>query len=186
MDNQPSKTSLYAALLCVMTLILVIVFAIGQYSASKAPVAGNGGFALGECNFDGTTGPGPTTTPKFLQTTDTASTTITCYIANSESVDLNLMYNASSSSSQLDWQCAFSPNAIDWYFETGSNVSSNILDTHGPTPLLHVWIPGSSGTFLKNVGLSPTAEKYVQCGFKTIGANGSLTGAIITKNIIAN
>lgn len=147
-----------------------------------------GGFV--EQAYDNNNDSGSTTTPQFMQTGQ-ASTTMIRYVALAEQMDLNLYYVASSSSSCLQWEEAFSnnyntTNGGDWYYENATNLSSNVLSQEGASPLLHTWCPGVSATSTKNFTVKPLASKYIQFIFKTTGANASLYAQLVLKNIIQN
>jgi hypothetical protein len=158
--------------------------------ASAAPASG-GGFTESRCNIDGTTGfEASTTAPVPMLTAASASSTMTCYTAQAEQIDLNIFLTASSSSSCLQWEYSFSDGNTattsladwDWYYEDGTNLSSNVLAQEGASPLLHTWC----GSGLKNITIKPTAEKYTKVEFKATGANSMVFSDFILKNILQN
>lgn len=170
----------------ILVAVVLIVCTLGYFhlkgSAVSTPKVG-GGFVTALCDTNGNSG--STTTPTYI-TTATASTTLTCYTASAASIDMNLYVIASSSSSGIQWEYAFSDNNKDWYYENGVNMPTNILAQNGATPLLHTWVPGIAGTSTRNITITPTASKYVRVEIDATGASSSVYTQFILKNIITN
>ena len=167
--------------LAVVVILAAIVFA-GSHptmssQTSTAPKAG--GFVTSLCDTNNNSG---ATTTLVWQPTASASSTLACFSGQAESIDLNLYFVASSSSSALQFQVAFSNNNVDWYYDNGTNVSSNVLAQLGATPLMRTWTPGITGTSTKNITITPTASKYIRVEFKTTGANAAYYAQMILKN----
>lgn len=172
--------------LCVLAglavIILILYGSIAQnFSQNAAPAAGSG-FTLSVHDNNGDTG--ATTTPQFLATG--ATTTITEYTALADMVSQNLYLNASSSSSCLQWYNQFSNNDVDWYYQDGNTVTSNVLVTHGPQPSLNVWCPAAAGASLRDVSVLSTGSKYMRTIYAVTGAAGSLYVQYVLKNEIQN
>ncbi len=169
----------------IAVLSLSVTYFLSGSKPSSAPRAG-GGFVTALC--DSNNNSGATTTLQILNSTaSVASTTIACFTSMAEQIDLNMfLVSTSSTSASLQWQVAFSNNNSDWYYEDGTNVSSNVLAQEGATPLLHTWTPGIIGTSTKNVTIKPVASRYTRIEFHSTGATVSLYEQLILKNIIQN
>lgn len=74
-------------------------------------------------------------------------------MAQIDSADVYILFNASTSGSILTWQYQFSNNNVDWYAE-GQNIANPITGTASTTngfvvqnasSTIHMWSPGVSG-----------------------------------------
>jgi len=177
------------AYLKVISGILGVLAILIGYSAFKGQgLVGSGGYITdgggSEANFSVSTA---STSPVFLSSIGTAGATATSTsiinVDGIESVDLNLQYVASSTTSQLVWILEFSNNGIDWYNEdvasvAGSIVTHNATATSTPALTMHSWTPGAIGNpqvpFMKNTTITPISTKYMRVSFSSWIANGSL------------
>lgn len=182
MPNENTKIPLIISLIIAAIAVMGFILYAGTHTQSTTKVGG--GFVVSA--FDSNQDSGATTTVQYLQSNQAASTTISRYTAMAESIDLNMQYTASTTSGCLQWQYAFSNNALDWYYENGRSIVSNTAETDGATPLLHTWCPVSNATVRKNISISPTASKYLRVEFMPTVANGSLYEQLVLKNIIQN
>ena len=134
------------------------------------------GIDLDEYFISGSTA---STSPIYMTTSQTASTTIIMSVKNAKHIDLNLYLNASTTASNLLWTYWFSSDDglnKNWYPEDAYTATSNVLITHGASPLVHSWTPADSSatSTVKNIGITPVASKYMKIEFGLAGANGSL------------
>lgn len=126
-----------------------------------------------------------TTSPVFLRTTDTATSSITAFVGDSGSVHVFLQFNASSSVSVLNELRYFSDNGIDWYGENLETVTTNILVANSSTTPTRTWQPSLAGTSRKTEVIN-TNSKYVKIDYSVTGANGSLWAVAVPKQETPN
>lgn len=133
-----------------------------------------------------------TTTPVYMQTTATASSTVIGYTSRATALDLNIGIIASSSSSRLAWTLEFSTNYNratgngDWYFEDGSNVDSTISVTHGASPLINQWTPGTTVWQGKNITVQTLQSRWFRLRATVTGANAAVTIQAIPREEVPN
>jgi hypothetical protein len=134
-----------------------------------------------------------TTTPIGLSTTSASSTAeLIMSVSNAKHIDLNIMYKASTTAAILNWTNYFSNDDgsnKNWFPETGYTATSNVLETEGPTELVHSWLPGATTTTAwvwKNIGVDPVASKYMKTRFWTTIANGDLYVEGISQSDVNN
>ena len=121
-----------------------------------------------------------TTTKVYLETGG-ASSTLNFNCDETESIDMNLMFVASSTASKLQWTYEFSFDNVDWFFEDGKTVNSDVQTTHGAGGMVHFWTPGTTSRSQKNVTITPVASQYCRVVYGVTGGNGSLWSAMILK-----
>lgn len=114
-----------------------------------------------------------TTTPTYL-TNGTGTTTCSVYIENSETVSLNFLLNASSTSSVLETQ-----NFIS--FDDGSNRNWFLLankttstDTNTYYEATNQYTAVAAGDNEINITLTDLNAKWLKIQYGVIGANGSV------------
>jgi len=171
---------------------IAIVVGLGYYYKTNQPAFFGGVFQTDAPIY--LTGNSATTTKIYLSSIGTAGATATSTVTINtygvESVDMNLQYVASTTSSNLVWILEFSDNNIDWYNEdvasvAGSVVTHNATATSTPALTMHSWTPGAIGNpqapFMKNTTITPIASRYMRVSFSSWAANGSLWGEVILK-----
>lgn len=169
---------------------LILTILIGP-QAQKLEQNIGGGFAIDQAYYL-TAGTGvvmrdgaseATTTPAYLTTTDTATSTIKGFAGRATNIDLYLGATASTSAtSKLQYFVSFSPNNVDWYKEDCSSIDSTVLVTHGATSCVHQWTITGTGYQTKNITIGATQAKYFKIDFGVTGANASLWASAIPRD----
>lgn len=130
-------------------------------------------------------GSSATTSPTYL-TAGSATTSLAFASNDAESIDLNLIATASSSSATLQYTIEFSNSVncpdgnADWFPEDGYTNTSNTLVTHGNGARLHSWNLATSTNAVasnftrKNLSITPVASACTRINFSLSGANSSL------------
>lgn len=129
-----------------------------------------------------------TTTVTFLQTSSTATSSITNLVGDASAFHLDLQATASSSATVYQYWIYYSMNGIDWYpenFTVTSPTSGSQVALEASTTVPHNWSPGTTAVTRKHV-VVPVEGKYVKVDFGVTGANGSLWGGLTTKQETAN
>lgn len=143
-----------------------------------ASTATSGTLAAGE--------PSATTSPLYMSSTATASSTLVSFLANGEQIDLNLSLTASSTSAKLAWSNKFSIDGVNYYDEDCSTLDSAISITHGPGQCVNYWTPGTTSTSTKNVTIKNTGARFVKTLFGVMGANGALHAMSVPREPTQN
>lgn len=185
------KTGTKIVLSGIVGLILTLLIASqAKVPEQKAQNVG-GGFAVDQAYYI-TPGTGTamgagaaeaTTTPAYLTTADTATSTVKGFAGRATNIDLYLGATASTSAtSKLQYFVSFSPNNVDWYKEDCSSIDTTILVTHGATACVHQWTITGSGYQTKNITIGATQAKYFKIDFGVTGANASLWAAAVPRD----
>lgn len=147
----------------------------------------SGGITLDKYTLAGYTA---TTTPKY-QTS--ATSTMIASVSNAKHIDLNLNLHSTTTIPTLYWINSFSNDDGSnktWYPETGYTATSNVLETTGPSPLIHLWTPAATTTvgefWSKNRGIDPVASKYMKTQFWVSGTNADFYVEGITQSDVNN
>lgn len=101
-----------------------------------------------------TTNPMATTTVNYM-TPGTGTTTLSLYTANTDQVDLNVLYNASGTQSILKWRYEESPDNLNWYADSNELVANATTTTVVRDFAEYSWVYATStaGTSQANVAL---------------------------------
>jgi hypothetical protein len=160
--------------LVILTVVSVIT-AVGIFSLVFKGGQSGGGFLGSGITLDKYTLEGYTasTTPKY-QTA--ATSTMIMSVSNAKHIDLNINLKSTTTIPNLYWINSFSNDDgvnKNWYPESGYTATSNILETTGANPLVHLWTPAATSTvgefWSKNRGVDPVASKYMRVEFWTKG-----------------
>ena len=174
--------------------ILALIFSVAAYKIATAPVQPEtvpqerplgSAFALEMRDTNGDS-EATTTGRIFLALNATASTTLlNANTQYAESIDLNILAEASSTTAVIAWEEQFSHNNIDFYCEDGQSVVSTVSVTHGSGCVIHRWTPGTVSTTSKNFTITPTASKYIRLNFRAQTASSTLYAQLILKKPLA-
>lgn len=184
------KTGTKIMLAGVVGLLLILLIASQAKLPEKVQSLG-GGFAIDQAYYitagtDTAMQAGAaeaTTTPAYLTTANTATSTIKGFAGRATNIDLYLGATASTSAtSKLQYFVSFSPNNVDWYKEDCSSIDTTILVTHGATACVHQWTITGSGYQTKNITIGATQAKYFRIDFGVTGANASLWAAAVPRD----
>lgn len=182
----------------VEALIVVLIVALLGFAFwySKQPAAPTGGgFTVSGQQYHITAATGvkqrdgeieATTTVAYLQTGDTATSSITAFGGRATSADFDLVATASSTASRILYTLQFSPNGDDWYNEDCSSVTSDVLVTHGAAPCTHTWTPGTTALSYKNFSISGIQSKWFKVKISVTGANASVYGTAVLNEPTPN
>lgn len=123
-----------------------------------------------------------TTTKVYLNTTDTASSTITGNFDKGNQLDLFVVAVGSSSAATLRFVQEYSSNAIDWYptsQATGveiSPLSTTVTESPYTFSLSTTTNPVPGNSVLEHFVLRGSSGKYFRIRFGVTGANASVFG----------
>ncbi len=181
-------------LVCSVLLVCAGLYSVSRQQTSQqslqsvAPVSG-GGFTSSICDNNGNST--STTSPQtLLPQGGVASTTLTCYTAGVDQVDLHVMNNASSTTSGLQWQVSYSDNGMDWYYSRGPVAASNLVAALAATPYLYTWTPsqlqGVTATSSIDVPILYVNAKYTRVEIHAVTGTSTDYMAMVLKNIIKN
>lgn len=131
------------------------------------------GFFLNPCNSSGAT-----TTRMFLSTGLATSSlnTLTCQTDFASKLDLNLIFEASTTATELSYAIEFTNDRDrrDWFCEDGRIQETTTRTVHGAQCLFRKWIPAVTSTSTRNITIDPTLALWTRIIFSNSNANGSL------------
>ena len=177
--------------LVILTIISVIA-TVGIFSlVLKTNKSGSGflgsGITLDKYTLSGYTA---STTPKY-QTS--ATSTLIMSVSNAKHIDLNINLKSTTTIPSLYWINSFSNDDggnKNWFPESGYTATSNVLETTGVSPLIHLWTPAATSTvgefWSKNRGVDPVASKYMKTQFWVSGANADFYVEGISQSDVNN
>lgn len=133
-----------------------------------------------------------TTSVRYLNTTDTSSSTLVAYTLGAEAIDLNVQVAASSTASVLTFSyefsngkgnidCVATPTQCDWYGERAYTVDSTVQSTIGAQTMRYLFTPGVTSTTTANVTIDRIGAKYTRIKFGASSANLAFFAQIVAK-----
>lgn len=169
--------AIFVIAICLLSTVTIVKALTVNYQAEpqEEELFGGSGFELSKTSM---------ASSSVTTTGDTAEMIFD--VGSAESIDLYVTYVASSTLAQLDWTYYFSfageEEATTWYAEDGKTVSTNVLATHGATPFVHSWLPATTTTQMKDIGVTPIAANKMKVVFSGSAANGMVSAVAVRKN----
>lgn len=174
-----TKEKILASLAGIVAIVLLVI--LSSVQASK--VEGSG-FVESTCDTAGNSSSLVASSSLVSLPTASASSTLPCSFPTAQSIDLNLAVVASSTSSVIQYDIAYSNNDVDWYYATGyGNASSSTISS---VPSIFFFKPNQTATTTANVTFSTNGSRYVQIRFKGTGAASMIYAQMVAKNVIPN
>ncbi len=159
--------------------LLAITFMVWQ---NKEADAASGRFSL--LAATSTSSGAGTSTVKYLDTSTTkASSTLQFATGNTDHIDLDIQYNASSSNSTLQYTIEHADNDPttghigDWFCQASAAVTSagtSTVSTFGPKCPVYQWTPGKSGISRISIPITDLGAKFLRIRFSSKDGNGSI------------
>lgn len=168
------KKTYYVTFLAVVAIITVAVMFGSQKANANPSIIGVGALSA---NGQGIS----SSTATFLLNT-AATTTLVIGTVDSDQVDLNLYYVASTSAGVLNFQIDFSDDTncyvesnCNWYREDVNTISGSVVTHSAKT--FHIWAPLSAATSTKNITVGGIGAKFMRVGFAA-GSNAGVNGTL--------